>query len=229
MPRTKKQNEIIREAAKENILDAALELYVSYGYAGTVMDKVAEQADIAKGLLYYYYKSKKALFIDLFNRTMMRISRQSVELFKRTEGKPPVERLVGYSTGIFKMGIGNPLDIQFAMRMPFDAYAVFGPEGWQKGMEGSAIHTTNLERIIQDGIDDGLMKCPDAASCANAFWTVYVAGLYKYTKMMDGSGNDDKPSEKDMENLLAFGMAGLGIDEGEWKTAVSDIVGKMRH
>lgn len=229
MPRTKKQNEIIREAAKEKILDAALELYVRYGFAGTVTDKVAERADIAKGLLYYYYKSKKALFADLFNRTVTRISRHSTELFESTEGKHPVVRLVEYSAGIFKMGRSNPVDIQFAMRMPFDAYAVFGPKGWQKGMEGTAIHTRNLEKIIQDGMGDGSMKCPDAAAGSNAFWTVYVAGLYKYTKMMDGSGNGNKPSGKDLENLLAFGMAGLGIDEEEWKTAVSDIVGKMRH
>lgn len=52
MPRTPEQNERIRNAKKEIILDTALSLYVVFGYNGTDMDQVAVNAGVAKGLLY---------------------------------------------------------------------------------------------------------------------------------------------------------------------------------
>lgn len=186
MPRTKEQNELVRENTRRKILDTALSLYVRYGYSGTVMDRVAKEAGIAKGLLYYYYKTKNILFRDLFNKMIEEISLINKRFYESLSDENPVEKLVLYTINIFGMSIKDPRKIKFAMRMPFDAYAVFGPEEWKNGMAGSDIHNRNLENIISEGISEGLMKCSDATSAASSFWTVYVAGLFSYTRMMSG-------------------------------------------
>lgn len=48
---------------KEKILKAAQELFASYGYAGTTMKAVAEQAGVASGLVFHYFDSKENLFM----------------------------------------------------------------------------------------------------------------------------------------------------------------------
>ena len=65
-PRKKELNEQIRESRRLQILDAALTVYVRFGYNGADMDAVAAEAGLAKGLVYYYYKTKQELFRAMF-------------------------------------------------------------------------------------------------------------------------------------------------------------------
>jgi len=61
MPRTPEQYEEIRNEKKKVIIDAALELFADKGYASTSISCIAEKANISKGLMYNYFKSKEEL------------------------------------------------------------------------------------------------------------------------------------------------------------------------
>ncbi|MFZ3033260.1 MAG: helix-turn-helix domain-containing protein [Parvibaculum sp.] len=50
------------------ILDSALELFRQYGYRRTSMEDIAQAANVAKGTLYIYFKSKDELFEALARR-----------------------------------------------------------------------------------------------------------------------------------------------------------------
>ncbi|KAB1657072.1 TetR/AcrR family transcriptional regulator [Pseudoclavibacter sp. CFCC 11306] len=50
---------------RDAILRAAVELAASQGISGTSMDAIAETAGVAKGSLYYNFKSKDAIFEEL--------------------------------------------------------------------------------------------------------------------------------------------------------------------
>ncbi|MBN2882074.1 MAG: hypothetical protein JXN10_00985, partial [Clostridia bacterium] len=166
---------------------------------------------------------KNELFRDLFDRTIEQISAVSENFFKRNKDKSAIYKLVQYSNDIFGLGMEDHHLIQFAMRMPFDAYAVFGHDGWEKGMQGSVLHTGNLERIISEGTSEGSMKCSNVKSAAASFWTVYVSGLFNFTKMMsaDEKGSDNNLTS--LQDLLCFAMAGLGVDEKIWKPILSEL------
>ncbi len=47
--------------AKDKILTAALELFVSKGYNETTIERIARHGNISKGLVYYYYQNKQVL------------------------------------------------------------------------------------------------------------------------------------------------------------------------
>lgn len=49
---------------RERIIDAAIKLFTRLGYHETKLDEVARQAEIAKGTLYLYFKSKEDLFVQ---------------------------------------------------------------------------------------------------------------------------------------------------------------------
>ena len=61
MPRTEEQFEEIREARRQQIMDAALELFGNEGYYTTSISKIAAKAGISKGLMYNYFTGKEEL------------------------------------------------------------------------------------------------------------------------------------------------------------------------
>lgn len=65
MPRTKKQFDEIREATRTKIMEVALELFANEGYYPTSISKIAEKADISKGLMYNYFDSKEVLLKEI--------------------------------------------------------------------------------------------------------------------------------------------------------------------
>ena len=51
-----------KEARPQELLDAALDLFVERGFAATRLDDVAKQAGVSKGTLYLYFANKEELF-----------------------------------------------------------------------------------------------------------------------------------------------------------------------
>ncbi|MCM3677376.1 MULTISPECIES: TetR/AcrR family transcriptional regulator [Peribacillus] len=65
MPRTPEENDRIRQASKEKIRAAAMELFMKQGYYATSISDIAKKAGISKGLLYNYYKGKEELLSEM--------------------------------------------------------------------------------------------------------------------------------------------------------------------
>lgn len=56
-------------STEEKILTAARCEFMQKGFEGARMRSIAERADINKGLLHYYFKSKEQLLIEVFQET----------------------------------------------------------------------------------------------------------------------------------------------------------------
>ncbi|MGR7943661.1 MULTISPECIES: TetR/AcrR family transcriptional regulator [unclassified Paenibacillus] len=60
----------IRDERREQIMRAGFKVFARRGIVGTKMSMVAQEAGVSKGLLYLYFSSKEALFIDLIREAM---------------------------------------------------------------------------------------------------------------------------------------------------------------
>lgn len=65
MANSRKQRE--REQRRNEIINAAEKFFFERGYDDVTMDEIADEAEVNKALLYYYFKNKEALFfaVDL--------------------------------------------------------------------------------------------------------------------------------------------------------------------
>ncbi|MFX3631463.1 MAG: TetR/AcrR family transcriptional regulator [Candidatus Pristimantibacillus sp.] len=63
-PRTKEQNDVIREMRMNQIMQAAAEVYLEKGFQLEIRD-VAVKAELGYGTVYHYYKNKHMLLEDL--------------------------------------------------------------------------------------------------------------------------------------------------------------------
>jgi TetR/AcrR family transcriptional regulator len=89
------------EANRERILDAALEVFASYGLHGTRLDQIAAAAGLAKPNLLYYFGSKEALYTAVLSRTLEMWLEPLRELDARSDPKTAltayIERKLAYS------------------------------------------------------------------------------------------------------------------------------------
>ena len=69
-----------KQARPQELLDAALELFVEKGYAATRTDEVAQRAGVSKGTLYLYYPSKEDLFKAVVRHNLSSLIAEGEEL-----------------------------------------------------------------------------------------------------------------------------------------------------
>ncbi|NMO98053.1 TetR/AcrR family transcriptional regulator [Paenibacillus lemnae] len=71
-PRTKEQNEAIREMRMSQIMNAAAEVYLEKGIQLEIRD-VSLKAELGYGTVYHYYKNKHMLLEDLLWDALLRV------------------------------------------------------------------------------------------------------------------------------------------------------------
>jgi len=81
-------NQTKQDLRKDQILDAALTVLVQHGYEGSRMDDVVSESQLSKGAIYWYYKSKKAMYLDLVNFWVIRYSATINHLVENDQSAP---------------------------------------------------------------------------------------------------------------------------------------------
>ena len=75
-----------KESRPQELLDAALELFVEKGFAATRAEEVAKRAGVSKGTLYLYYPSKEELFKAVVRLNLGSLIAEGEELAGQFEG-----------------------------------------------------------------------------------------------------------------------------------------------
>ena len=78
-------NKPASNASRDEILRAAAEHFMEYGYAATSIDAVAEKLGATKGRIYHHYASKADLFFDVQVAAMTRLT-EAIEPIARGPG-----------------------------------------------------------------------------------------------------------------------------------------------
>ena len=81
-------NQEKQDLRKDQILDAALSVLVQNGYEGSRMDDVVQESQLSKGAIYWYYKSKKDMYLDLVNFWVFRYSATINHLVETDQSAP---------------------------------------------------------------------------------------------------------------------------------------------
>src|SRR3954467_10236430 len=93
------------EARPDEVLDAALELFVEKGFAATRVEDIAARAGLSKGAVYLYFPSKEAILEGLVQRAVLPIANNALGVLESYVGDP---RLV--ISAVMKMIAGRLSD-----------------------------------------------------------------------------------------------------------------------
>ncbi|MER6996265.1 TetR/AcrR family transcriptional regulator [Streptomyces sp. NPDC000410] len=93
-----------RQATRAKLYEAAVTLIAEQGFSATTVDEIAERAGVAKGTVYYNFKSKTELFEELlrYGVGLLTASLQAAADETEERGGTKVEAL----DGMIKAGLG---------------------------------------------------------------------------------------------------------------------------
>lgn len=81
----------VRGDKRDRILDSAMRVFASKGFFGAKVADIAQEAGVADGTIYLYFKSKDDLLISLFEHQMERVNEELQSAM--AGGKDPVDKL----------------------------------------------------------------------------------------------------------------------------------------
>jgi AcrR family transcriptional regulator len=100
---------------RKQILDAALQCFLQFGYAKTSMDDVAQKANLSRPLIYLKFKSKRDLFLGLYFDFMEEALRHAKTVLKSKRSTR--EQLLAVSEIVtmsaWEMVVGHPMTAEF--------------------------------------------------------------------------------------------------------------------
>ena len=75
-----------RELRLQTILDAAGTLFAREGYHQTGMERIADEAEVSVGTVYFYFKNKEDLLVKLLDQTGYELRNLLGTAFKNADG-----------------------------------------------------------------------------------------------------------------------------------------------
>jgi TetR/AcrR family transcriptional regulator len=101
---TKGQTRIQREKT-EQILEAALEVFATYGYRGSTIDQIATQSGLSKPNILYYFDGKQAIHAVLLARLLDTWLEPLVQM---ADSNDPISEICAYVDRKLKMSRDYP-------------------------------------------------------------------------------------------------------------------------
>ena len=138
---------------KQQLLDHAAELFAERGYAETRVIDIVEAAGVAKGLFYWYFDNKEAVFRELVELTRQRMRAQQKHDIDPT-ANPLLRLRQGTESSIRFMGEHRRLYSIIDLES-------LGPSLTRLLRSGGDVHARDNARHIQDGIDQGIIRDDD--------------------------------------------------------------------
>lgn len=152
-----------KEARPQELLDAALALFVEKGFAATRSEEVARRAGVSKGTLYLYYPSKEELFKAVVRQNLTPIIAVGSDLLKAFEGSTPelLSRLMDtwwervgstQASGIFKLVLAEACNFPELTRFYVDEVVLPSRAllagAIERGIRRGEFRAMNIEEVV---------------------------------------------------------------------------------
>ena len=194
---------------KQQLLDCAAELFAERGFADTRVIDIVASAGVAKGLFYWYFDNKDAVFAELITST-----RQKLRLAQRQA----IDRSLDPLTQLRQ---GTEASVRF-MAGHAHLYALLQVDGPDQRIdemlrEGTQVHATDTAILIERGIAAGLVRDDDPMLLAyGVIGSVTWFCRFHRTGRIDLTPDElaDFVGRYVMRSVAREGEGGKGVDDG---------------
>jgi AcrR family transcriptional regulator len=165
---TKERREREKSETRDKILDAARELFVTEGYEGVSMRKVAEKIEYSPTAIYVHFADKNELFRELCHQDYARLA----EVFQSAAmSTDPIERLRQIGAVYIDFGIRYPNHYQFMFMTPHPAHEFDEEDREMRGNPEKDAYAF-LKWAVEQAIDAGCFReeLRDAELVSQTLW-----------------------------------------------------------
>jgi len=160
------KEELVRDFRVREILEAACRVVARHGFQGATVDRVAEEARIAKGTIYLYFHTKDALLKAAVEQGIANFtSRIRAEVEEVTA---PLEKLCRLVEACLELSdVQRDFFKTLLLERNFLAAAPSHPEAAQM-LDLYLAHIRLIARVIQEGVNAGVLRAHDVEASAFA-------------------------------------------------------------
>lgn len=200
-------NANLQDIRKDQIMNAAQIVVASKGYDQTRMDDIVEKAQLSKGAIYWYYKSKKDIYLSLIDYWF---NEYSAGVLKSLEDKDSsseqLKSLFEYFVDQFDQ---NP--DTFKIMVEFWRTSGLDVDFNNKLQEIYSQFLEYIIDIIKNGIDSGEFKEVDPRITALSI-LINIEGIHWFT-LFDKSGVEAHEYINTISNFILNGLKKRVIHE----------------
>ena len=198
------------EARPDEVLDAALDLFIEKGFASTRVEDIAKRAGISKGAVYLYFPSKEAILEGLVRRAILPLATHALGFIENYEGDP---RLV--LTMVMKMVAGKLAEPRLlAIPKIVMREVVHFPELAQMYRREVLDRVMPVvEGLIRNGIDAGYLRPVDPHLTIRSLIGPVLAHVL-LAEIFDIMPEDGLAIDRLIDNHLTILLDGLSAPEG---------------
>ena len=156
---------------EQEIVTAALKLFVEFGFHGTPTSKIAKEAGVANGTLFHYFKTKEDLIVSLYNRTKESLNGY---LVSRQNEKDPVRlRMKSIYAASLDWGLEHRDEFYFIQQFHFSPHLA------KVSAEDKEKQTRLHSALLQDAAKTQMFK-PLPVELISSILASHVYGVYQY-------------------------------------------------
>jgi len=200
---TKNPKEDLR---KKQILDAALNVVVKKGYSDSRMDDIVQESKLSKGAIYWYYSSKKEVFLSLVNYW---VNNFGVTLNHIVEDHLTADQQLKALFDFFLTAYEQNPDV-FKAELEFWSLASRDKDFHIKTQKVYHEFLELIEKIVRHGVESGEFKTIDVKIAALSIM-VNIEGIIWFT-LFDADGITAKHY---FNTITEFILGGLSKRSGE--------------
>jgi len=197
-----RRKDALNSMMKEGIYEAAVAVLARLGLDGFTMDRVADEAGVAKGSLYNYFPSKNELLQFVYDRTLEPIQQEARQIIdQRRTALPTLEACLRAWFGHFQRHRG-------VFHFLFHDYAV---RGFFHDREATAraMAVADMAEIMERGIAEGVFRPLDRKRAS-----LLVVGMAREIVEQQIATDAPWPIDELVKDLLDVLLRGIGSPDG---------------
>lgn len=176
------KREAQRALRRQQILECALEMIITGGFAAMTIRGIAEKLGISTGLFFNYFETKEQVYEELI---LIGLSGPAAVLGMNADGVQPIELFERMTESIFEGLKLNVFNAKMFLLMGHAVRSQAEPEGVKKLLEGFDPVTPLVEAVLK-GQALGQIKKGDPLALILAYWGA-VQGIAESYAMSPGA------------------------------------------
>jgi AcrR family transcriptional regulator len=203
----KERREREKSETRDKILDAARELFVTEGYEGVSMRRVAEKIEYSPTAIYVYFADKQELFHELCQQDYARLA----EVFQSSAmSSDPIERVKQIGRTYTEFGVRYPNHYKFMFMTPHPPHE---PDEEDREVMGNPEVDAYafLKWAVQRAIDAGRFReeLQDAELISQTLWAAVHGVIALNIAKCSDPWVDWRPLQQRAEMMLDVTLRGL--------------------
>jgi AcrR family transcriptional regulator len=203
----KERREREKSETRDKILDAARELFVSEGYEGVSMRRVAEKIEYSPTAIYLHFADKNELFRELCHQDYARLA----EVFQSSVmSTDPIERLREIARIYANFGVGNPNHYKFLFMTPHPGHELDEEDREMQGNPEKDAYAF-LRWAVQQALDAGCFRpeLRDVEAISQTLWAAVHGVISLHIAKGCDSWVEWRPIEARAEMMSDITLRGL--------------------